>query len=438
MINVEKLFEKAKDKGFVDVQIFKTGTRDLSIEVFDGELEKYEIADTSSLTIKAIKDGKMVTFVTEVMDDEDIDMIVDAMLKNVSVITSVDEAEIYAGDEKYEELTGMYNPEMENLDIADKIDLVKKLDSFMHKEDSRVKIVECEYAESTKSVLLQNTKGLKLTDHLNSAYFGASAIVNDGKDQRTGFDLVISNDMADFKPEELSNAIVTDAIKALGSKPVPSAKYPIVFDRNAIAVLFSAFQRIFSADNVQKSMSLLKGKLNTKIGSDKVNIVDDPFLKKSNLSRSFDDEGVATKYKMLVEAGVLKTYLHNLVTAKKDKIQPTGNGFGGSVAPTNFMLLPGQATKDELIASLSNGLYITDVQGAHAGANPVSGDFSLQAMGFVVKDGKVAEPVALITVASNFIDFLNDIEEVGNDVRTSFYGITCPSVKVGPLSVSGL
>ncbi|HPF42326.1 MAG TPA: DNA gyrase modulator, partial [Bacillota bacterium] len=106
MINVEKLFEKAKDKGFVDVQIFKTGTRDLSIEVFDGELEKYEIADTSSLTIKAIKDGKMVTFVTEVMDDEDIDMIVDAMLKNVSVITSVDEAEIYAGDEKYEELTG--------------------------------------------------------------------------------------------------------------------------------------------------------------------------------------------------------------------------------------------------------------------------------------------------------------------------------------------
>ncbi len=437
-MSFDNLFTRAKEKGFDDVQIFLTGNRDLSIEVFEGETEKYEIADTTSLTIKATKDGKMVTFVTEVINDSEIEFIVDEMLKNVEIITSTDKSEIYAGDPEYQKMTGMYNKELEDMDVKEKIDIAKNLDELIQHEDPKVKTVESQYGESSRTILLQNTKGLKLTDHLNSGYLGASVIVNDGKDQRTNFDAIISNDFVDFQPKELSAEIVKTAVDSLGAKPVPSKKYPIVFDRNATSILLSAFMQIFSAENVQKDMSLLKGKLETRIGSEKVNIADDPFRKKSSLSRSFDDEGVATKYKMLVENGILKTYLHNLKTAKKDGVKSTGNGFRGSVDATNFTLLPGDKTKEELIGSLQEGLYIIEVQGAHAGANPVSGDFSLQAMGFVIRDGKQAEPVALITVASNFIDFLTNIEDVANDIKTTIYGITCPSVKVRPLSVSGL
>ncbi len=437
-MNIDILFQKALEKGFSDVQVFMTDNQELNIEVFDGELEKYEISNTSSMTIKAVYGGKMSVYVTEVMEDSSVDDIICNMLANAKVIDSLDDAIIYPGDEHYETVHGLYNEKLGKTDVKDKIKLVKNLDSSLHNQDEKVTNVETVYQESTKSVLLQNTKGLKLKDTANSALFGGSVIVKSDTDQRTGFDIIISNEFSDFEYEKLAKEMVGDAIKALGAKPISSGKYELIFDRIALGTLFSAFQGVFSADNVQKGMSLLKEKLGTKIGSDQVNIVDDPFLKKSSQSRSFDDEGVATFYKELVKEGELKTYLHNLVTAKKDGLKSTGNGFGGSVGPSNLVVLPGAKTRDELIQSVSSGLLITEVQGAHAGANPISGDFSLQAMGFKIQAGVLTEPVALITVSGNFIDFLSDIVEVGNDIKITYYGITCPSVKVKPMPVSGL
>ncbi len=435
---IEKLFEKAKKAGISDVQVFLNNMNELSIEVFEGHLEKYEISDSSSMVIRGIYQGKMGTYSTEIMDEELIDTIVSTIIESAKIIDSPDEAVIYAGDSKYEELTDLFNEELKSMDVAKKIEKVKNLDALFHAADPHVSIVETMYAEQTKTVMLQNTKGLKLFNKVNSSMLGGQVIVKSESDQRTGFDLIITNDFNDYHNEEFSKKVVGDAVKTLGAKPIPSGNYEIVFDRDALGVLLSAFSGIFSAEAVQKGMSLLKGKLGSTIGSDLVTLVDDPFMKKSSRSRSFDDEGVATKYKELIKSGVLTTFLHNLNTAKKDNVTSTGNGFGGSVSAVNLGLLPGSHSKDELIKMIKNGIYVTDVQGAHAGANSVSGDFSLQAMGFLVKDGVIGVPVALITVAGNFIKLLQDIEAVGNDVKTGYYGITCPSIKVGPMVVAGL
>ncbi len=437
-MNYEKLFEAAKAKGFTDVQVHMTDNRDLSIEVFEGELEKYEIADFSSLTIRGLYNKKIASYVTEVMDDEAIPGIIDKLLQNAQVIDSLDEAIIYAGDERYETLEDLFNQDLGELDVAIKIDIAKKLDALLKAKDPRITFVESFYSESTRSVLLQNTKGLKLQDKANSAVFGGSVIVKDDNDQRTAFDLVISNDFRDFALEQLAEDIVSHAVKSLGAKPVPSQAYEIVFDRTAFATLMSAFQGVFSADNVQKGMSLLKGRLGTVVGSPSVTIVDDPFLKKSSRSRSFDDEGVATKYKELIKEGVLNTYLHNLMTANKDGVKSTGNAFSGAIAPVNLKVLEGGKTQAELIGAVTDGLFITDVQGAHAGANPISGDFSLQAMGFVIENGVLGKPVALITVAGNFLELLKNVIEVASDSKITYYGITTPSVRVGKMPVSGI
>jgi len=438
MINIDKLFEKALKKGLSDVQVYLSNSTELSIEIFNGELDKYEIADTSSLTIRGVYNGKMGTFVTEVMEDDLIDMIIDHIIRNAKVIDSLDDAIIYAGDDHYEVLEGIYNEDIKALPVSKKIETVKKLDALYHQANPLVTIAESMYSESTKSIMIQNTKGLKLFNKANSAYLGGSVIVKNDTDQRTNFDLIISNDYADFDIESLATETVNQAVSSLGAKPVSSKEYEIIFDRSAFATLLSAFGGIFSADSVQKGFSLLKGKLNEVVGSNLVTIVDDPFMKKSSSSRSFDDEGVATKYKELISKGVLNTYLHNLVTAKKDGVTSTGNGFGNSVAPVNLKFLPGESTKAELLASTKDGIYITEVQGAHAGANAVSGDFSLQASGFVLKNGVLSEPVALITVAGNFINMLKEIVLVGNDLKASYYGITCPSVKVSSMPVSGI
>lgn len=436
-MNLDKLFKRAKEKGIVDLEIFSSARNSLSIEIFDGEVDKYEIADTDALTIKGIYNNKMGTFRTEVLDDEIIDEILDTIIASAKEIDSLDDAIIYEGDKHYEKLDDIFNEGLFNLDVQKKINHLLALDKYLHEYDERVSVVETMYSENTNAVLLKNSKGINLENKANSAYIGGSVIVKDDKDQRVGFDVMISNDFNDFDIETIGKDIIDDALASLGAKPVPSDNYEIVFSNGAIATLLSAFQGIFSADNVQKGLSLLEDKLGQKIGSDLVTIVDDPFMKKSSRSRSFDDEGVATSYKELIGKGELKTYLHNLVTAKKASVKSTGNGFSGTVSPVNLKLESGESSLDDLLKSCKKGVYITNVQGAHAGVNAVSGDFSLQASGYYLEDGKKVKPVALITVAGNFIEMLNDITMVGNDLKMSYYGVTSPSIKVKSMPVSG-
>jgi PmbA protein len=436
-MNIDKLFSRASEKGISDIQVYLSDKTNLSIEIFEGDIDKYEISDTSSLIIRGIYNNKMGTFVTEVLEDEIIDEVVDTIIASAKEIDSLDDAIIYEGDKEYKKLDDIFNEELANLDVKKKIQTLKDMDKFLHEYDERMSVVETMYSENTNKVVLKNSKGLDLENIANSAYMGGSVIVKDDNDQRVGFDVLISNDFNDFDIKKIAKEIADNALAALGAKPVPSDDYEIVFSNGALATLFSAFQNVFSADAVQKNMSLLKGKLNEKIGSDLVTIVDDPFMKKSARSRSFDDEGVATAYKELIQDGVLKTYLHNLVTAKKDDVASTGNGFGGSVAAVNLKMESGKSKLDDMVQSMDEGIFITDVQGAHAGANAVSGDFSLQANGYYIKNGKKERPVALITVAGNFIDMLKDITLVGNDGKLSYYGVTTPSVKIKSMPVSG-
>ncbi|HQN74828.1 MAG TPA: TldD/PmbA family protein [Bacillota bacterium] len=436
-MNLEKLFSRAKEKGITDIEIFSSDRTSLNIDIFNGTVDKYEIAATEALTIKGIYNNKMGRFSTEVLSDDVIEEILDTIIASAKEIDSLDDAIIYEGDESYKDLSDIYNDELYNLDVQKKIDYLLKLDDYLHKYDNRVKVVETMYSEDTAAVLLKNSKGINLTNKANAAFIGGSVIVKDEVDQRVGFDVVISNDFNDFNIETLAKDIVEDALASLGAKPVPSDSYEIVYSNGAIATLLSAFQGIFSADSVQKGLSLLKGKLEEKIGSDLVTITDDPFMKKSAASRSFDDEGVATSYKELVSKDVLKTFLHNLVTAKKDGVKSTGNGFGGGVDSVNLKLEAGSSNLEEMIKSCKKGIFITNVQGAHSGVNAVSGDFSLQASGYYIENGEKIRPVALITVAGNFLEMLKDITMVGNDLKMSYYGVTSPSIKVKSMQVSG-
>ncbi len=436
-MNVKKLFKVASEKGVSDIQIYSTKSKSISIEIFKGETDKYEISDTSKLIIRGIFNKKMGTYITEVLEDDIIDEVVDNIIANAKNIDSLDDAVIYEGDKKYQKLDDIFNEKLPKVDVSKKIQKLVDLDKLLREYDERVSVVESMYSEDTNEVKLINSKGLNLSNKANSAYMGAQVIVKDDKDQRVGFDVQISNDFDDFDIEAIAKDIVVDALNSLGAKPVPSNKYEIVFKNTAIAALLSAFHGIFSAVSVQKGISPLKGKLNTVIGSDLVTLVDDPFMKKSSHSRSFDDEGVATKYKELIQNGQLKTFLHNLVTAKKDNVEPTGNGIGGNISAINLKLLPGESELDEMISSIKEGIFVTNVQGTHAGANAVSGDFSLQASGYYVKDGKKVRPVALITVAGNFLEMLKDVTMVGNDLKVSYFGVVAPSIKIKSMQVAG-
>ena len=174
--------------------------------------------------------------------------------------------------------------------------------------------------------------------------------------------------------------------------------------------------------------------------------MDDPHRAGSASSAPFDGEGVATVVKAVIGDGRLNTLLHNLKTAKKQGVETTANAARASyaspvgVAPTNFYFAPTEVDFEGMLAKLGDGLLITELQGMHAGANPITGDFSLAAKGFEVRGGKRAGAVAQITVAGNFYEVLENVETVGGDLEflppsTSCFG--SPSVLVKRLSVAG-
>ncbi len=438
-MNFDKLFEVAFSKGIEDLQVYFSDSSEFEIGVFNKELDNYTIASTQKLSVKGIYEGRMGTVTTEVLNDEVINFLVDSVIASAKAIESEDEVFIYEGDKEYKEIEGIYNESIYKVSAKQKIADAYKLEKMIKTKDSRIKTVETFYGEGSNKVKILNSKGLNLEKMVNDAMVGAQVVANDGKDQRSAFEYIRSNDYTDFNFESLATLAAEKAVALLGATPCDSGEYEILLTKEASASLLTPYVSMFSAESVQKNVSLLKGKIGESVGNSIISIVDDPFMKKSAKSGSFDDEGVATMYKELVKDGVLTGFMHNLKTAKKDNIKSTGNGFiGRGIAPTNFYIKPGDYKYDNAVKSMKKGIIITDLAGTHSGADPISGDFSLQASGFLVENGEIIRPVALITVAGNYLDLLKDVTQVCDDLKFNFGYIGSPSLLLKSLMVSGL
>jgi len=224
----------------------------------------------------------------------------------------------------------------------------------------------------------------------------------------------------------------------------PTGQYPVVFDPEAMSDLLATFSSIFSAEAAQKGLSKLAKKEGTPIAAAGVTLVDDPFHSSSPAKRNFDAEGSPTFRKNLIENGVFQTLLHNLKTANMAGGQTTGNaskaGYDSPVGirPFTLYLAPGEISEEELLKKAGSGVYINSLGGLHAGADPVSGDFSLQSAGFLVENGQKTGYVKSFTVAGNFYDLLKNVTAVASNLEFPGMGsFGSPSVLVDGLSIAG-
>lgn len=272
------------------------------------------------------------------------------------------------------------------------------------------------------------------------------AVVSGNDEMAEGFDLALGN-VDEIKLDEFAGKVAKKALAKLGGEPAPTGSYPVVFAPQAMADLLATFRGVFSSHNAQKGLSRLKGREGEVIASPVLTLVDDPFFAKSLAKMPFDAEGSPTYTKNVIENGKLMTLLYNLETAHKEGRKTTGNaskaGYAASVSisPFTMYVAPGTMTEEELLAKAGNGVYINSLQGLHAGANEVSGDFSLQSGGFLIEDGKKTRPVKSFTVAGNFFRLLEGITtvasnlEIPNPSGTTAFG--SPSVLVEGLSIAG-
>jgi PmbA protein len=241
-------------------------------------------------------------------------------------------------------------------------------------------------------------------------------------------------------PEEVGRKAAERAVRRLGARKVATCHVPVVFDQRTARSLLGNLLEALNGDSVYRGASFLAGKLGETIASEAVTIVDDGTLPGGFGSAPFDDEGIRMARNVVVERGVLRSYLLNCYTARKLGMKTTGNasrGLAGNpgIGPKNFFLEPGSATPEEIIGSVRNGFYVTEFMGF--GVNIVTGDVSHGAAGLWIENGELAYPVQEVTVAGNLGDLLRGISMVGTDLE--FRGaVASPTLKIEDMTVAGL
>ena len=436
----DKFFKLAKEAGIEEAEIYVSEASNLSFSLFHGEVDSYENNNAMNIVARGIVNGKFGQASCDTWNDEKCHYLVKEIKENASVVENDDPAIIFKGSEKYKKVS-TYNKELSTIPFQTKLDMLLKLEKEIKNKDQRVvEVAQTSYEEVDNVTTLINSKGLKLVSKTNfCAAFGV-AVATDGTQTKTDYDYVLTNNFNDINVDELAEKIAKKAVSQLGGEAPKSGKYKAVLAPNVVNSLLGAYISNASSEDVQKQSSLFANKLGKKIASSKITILDKP-LEKNVFTRWFDDEGVATYNKAIIKNGVLETYLYNLTTAAKENRESTGNGFKAGatmgVSPSFLYLKPGKKSQEELFAKVGNGVYITSVQGLHAGLNAQSGNFSLQSTGFLIKDGKLDRGLDIITVSGNLLDVFNDVIEVGSDALVSMNGASTSSLLIKKLAVSG-
>ena len=240
-------------------------------------------------------------------------------------------------------------------------------------------------------------------------------------------------------PEHVGKVAAQRTLRRLGALKGKTAHVPVVLDPLVAASMLDHIFEGVNGDSVYRGASFLAGKLGEKIAGDRVTVIDDGTMVGGFGTSPFDGEGIPTRRTVVIENGVLKSYLLNTYTAKKLGLQTTANasrGLAGTpgIGPGNYFLQPGTKTPQQIIGEIKDGLYLTEFLGH--GANLVTGDYSRGASGMWISGGELAYPVEEITGAGNLKEIFCNISEIGNDLE--FRGaMACPTIRIEGLTVGG-
>lgn len=439
--NTKKFFELAKAHGFEAADLNISKGHSMSVTLYHGEIENYSEENTTDAVARGIINGKLGGCVTEKFDKNTIEFMIDSIEKTARVIETNDPVIIYKGSKKYHR-GSYYNKALFEVPFEEKKKILFEIEKKLFAYDKRInEVASVSYSESSEDSILQNSYGLKLKTKKSDFSIVAQITAKEKDEIRSNYAVFAGNNLEEFNIDKFVKELADETLKKLGSSQCKSKKYPVILNPDCAATLIRAYLSSTNAEDVQKNSSLFIGKLHQQIASKKLTVTENP-LTKNVFFDYYDDEGVAINKKDIVKKGVLQTYLYTLETAAKDGVEPTGNGYRGagkaSAGLGYIIVKPGRKSEEEMMSSIKEGVYITDLEGLHAGMNARSGNFSLQSQGFMIRDGKLAEPLSLITASGNLVEMFNNIKDVGSNSKFLLGGkASCPSISFKKLFVSG-
>ncbi len=336
----------------------------------------------------------------------------------------------------------VYDPKMDALTAAEALVRAKDGEDAALNYDPRITNSEgATFTRASGESVLVTSGGFRGTTRGTYASLVVSPVADDadGK-KRSGYHWAAKRHLAELEEARgVGEEAARRTLRKLGASKIASCELPVVFDPDTARSLLGLLASCVNGGSIWRRSSYLLERLGTKVASDLVTVIDDPLIPKAPGSRPFDGEGLLSRRNVVVENGVLKTYLMDTYAAKKLSMESTASASRGSsggvgASTTNFVLQPGPISREQLLKDTKRGLYVTEMMGF--GFNAVTGDFSRGASGFLIEDGELTQPVSEVTISLNLDEILQRIDAVANDLdlRTS---TASPTFRVSAMTIAG-
>jgi PmbA protein len=409
-----------------------------------GQVETLKESGSKSIGVRVFFGQRAASTYSSDFSREGLDRMVRSALE-LAKITSEDPFGGIPDASQLGQLSGdldLYYEDVYSLPGSDRIDYARRAEKAALDFDARVKNSEGgSFDAATGHKVLANSHGF--VGEYRRSYCSVAAVpiaqTDDGAMQRDYWYSVARTLKKLDPPEQVGKVAAERTLRRLGARKVKTAKVPVIFDPMvATSILEHIFEGI-NGDSVYRGASFLAGKLGQKIAGDNVTVIDDGTIPGGFGTSPFDGEGIPTRRTVVVENGVLKSYLLNTYTAKKLGLRTTANasrGLAGTpgIGPGNYFLQAGTKTAKQILGDIKDGLYVTEFLGS--GANLVTGDYSRGASGLWISGGEFAYPVEEITVAGNLKELFFNISEIGSDLE--FRGsVAAPTIRIDGLTVGG-
>ncbi len=427
------LLRRARERG-VDAEVLGTSQRELTLGAAEGRVEEISHAVRGGVGVRVVDDGRVGYASSEALDETSLEWMLDEAVENAALQTRGGAVLLEGGALGRHDLIG----EGLSAAVEAKADAVVSLERSLRADERVDALAFARYAESETEAVLGSTRGADGGYRNGYSVLMAGPVMKRGESVKQGWDIDLAKEFHALDPSRTSQTILERVGRHLGARPLPTGRLPAVFEPEVTAAVLQLLVVSLSGKTVAEGKSRLAQRLGERIASEQVTLVDDPTLTHGLASRPFDAEGTPARRTPVIERGVLRSFLHNSDTARRTGQTNTGHAARSyastlGVSISNLLLEPGAGV------TLDDGVIVTDVMGVHAGANPISGDVSVQGHGLRVEGGETY-PVDNFAIAFNLFRLLEQVEAVGDDLtwRPGGGGIVgAVSLQVDALSFAG-
>lgn len=419
---MNKLINEAKKIG-IDVEVLVNKSDVTTINTLNDTLKLFQISNVKRYIVKAMKDNKCIKLSCEKISE--VKELIKAIEEILSVQENSNENSFCQGNvSSVNEFKGNIDYEIIKKDLLSLNDIKE--------EYPLIKAIEVSFEHAETYDGIKNKvydASMEQGDYLNS--YGVSITLEKDGEAKVVYASYFDKEynFEEFK-KYLKNKIETSLIK-FNSKSIETNKYKVILANNVVTDLLTTFVDAFYSKNIAFKNSVLTGKFNEKVFSDKISIIEDSL--NGVVKEAFDSEGTLKHYQEIVKNGVFVKEINDLEYALKNNLEPTGNA--GSI--NNLYLETGNLSYEELLEKLDNGIIISDVFGLHSGIDKKTGNISVQAEGFEVKDRKICGGLNMIILASNIFEIFGNVLEVGNDLTKESISVLAPSILLENITITG-